>query len=65
MELTFFVKLILQQISGVAVINSSLIGTSLVVQWLRLYALNAENLGLIPNQGTKSHLPQIRSGTAK
>ena len=40
-------------------------GTSLVVQWLRLYALNAENLGLIPNQGTKSHLPQIRSGTAK
>ena len=40
-------------------------GTSLVVQWLRLYALNAENLGLIPNQGTKSHLPQIRSGTAR
>ena len=28
-------------------------GTSLVVQWLRLHAPNAEGMGLIPGQGTK------------
>ena len=28
-------------------------GTSLVVQWLRLPAPNAEGMGLIPGQGTK------------
>ena len=32
------------------------IGTSLVVQWLRLWAPNAEGLGLIPGQGTRSHM---------
>ena len=47
-------------------------GTSLVVQWLRLQAPNAGGLGLIPGQGTRSHMPQLRvhmpqlrSGTAK
>ena len=30
-------------------------GISLVVQWLRLLAPNAEGLGLIPRQG--SHIP--------
>ena len=28
-------------------------GTSLVVQWLRLQASNAEDVGSIPSQGTK------------
>ena len=36
-------------------------GTSLVVQWLRLRASNAGGLGSIPGQGTRSHVPQLRS----
>ena len=35
-------------------------GTSLVVQWLELCAPNAEGLGLIPGQGTRSHMLQLR-----
>ena len=35
-------------------------GTSLVVQWLRLCAPNAGDLGWIPDQGTRSHMPQLR-----
>ena len=35
------------------------VGTSLVVQWLRLYALNAGGLGSIPDEGTRSHRPQL------
>ena len=31
-------------------------GTSLVVQWLRLYAPNAGCLGSIPGQGTRSRM---------
>ena len=31
-------------------------GTSLVIQWLRFSASNAESVGLIPGQGTK--IPQ-------
>ena len=31
------------------------LGTSLVVQWLRLHAPNAGGLGSIPGQGTRSH----------
>ena len=34
--------------------------TSLVVQWLRLHAPNAGSLGLIPGQGTRSHMMQLR-----
>ncbi|TEA28488.1 hypothetical protein DBR06_SOUSAS2010115, partial [Sousa chinensis] len=33
---------------------------SLVVQWLRLCTPNAGGLGLIPRQGTRSHMPQLR-----
>ena len=52
-------------------------GTSLVVQWLRLSIPNAEGLGSIPGQGTRSCMPrreipqqrscvpQLRPGTAK
>ena len=32
---------------------------SLVVQWLRLHAPNAEGLGSIPDQGTRSHMLQL------
>ena len=35
-------------------------GTSLVVQWLGLCAPNAGVPGLIPGQGTRSHMPQLR-----
>ena len=34
--------------------------TNLVVQWLRLHARSAGGLGLIPGQGTRSHMPQLR-----
>ena len=34
-------------------LKSTRTGTSLVVQWLRLCASNAEGVGLIPGQGTK------------
>ena len=33
--------------------------TSLVVQWLRLGALDAEGQGLIPIYATISHMPQL------
>ena len=32
--------------------------TSLVIQWLRLWAPNAGALGWIPGQGARSHMPQ-------
>ena len=35
-------------------------GTSLEVQWLRLQAPNAGSPRLIPGQGTRSHVPQLR-----
>ena len=36
------------------------IGTGLVVQWLRFCTPNTGGLGLIPGQGTRSHMPQLR-----
>ena len=35
-------------------------GISLVVQWLRLHALNAGGLGLIPSQELRSHMLKLR-----
>ena len=35
-------------------------GTAQVVQWLRLQAPSAGDLGLIPGQGARSHVPQLR-----
>ena len=35
-------------------------GTSLLVQWLRLCAPNAEGPGLIPGQGTGSHSAETK-----
>ena len=40
--------------------ENNFIGTSLVVQWLRLLAPNAQGLGSIPGQGTRSHMLQLR-----
>ena len=36
-------------------------GIFLVVQWLRLQAPNGGGPGLIPSQGTRSHMPQLRA----
>ena len=35
--------------------------TFLVVQWLRLCSPNAGGPGLIPGQGTRSHMPQLKN----
>ena len=32
-----------------------------MVQWLRLHTPDAGSLGLIPGQGTRSHMPQLKS----
>ena len=40
-------------------------GTSLVVQWLRLSTPSAGGPGLIPGQGTRSHMPQLRPSIAQ
>ena len=42
-------------------VKNSCMGISLVVQWLRLSSLNAGSTGLIPGQGTRSHMLQWRS----
>ena len=39
------------------------ISGSLVVQWLRVRASNAEHQGSIPGQGTRSHMLQLRPST--
>ena len=36
------------------------VGTSLVVQWLRLHTPNAGGPGSIPGEGTRSHMLQLR-----
>ena len=40
-------------------------GSSLVVQWVRLRAPNAGGPGSIPGQGTRSRMPQLRASAAK
>ena len=35
-------------------------GTYMVVQWLRLHTPNAGDPGSIPNQGTRSHMLQLK-----
>ena len=39
-----------------------LLGTSSVVQWLKLLTVNAGDLGLIPDQGIRSPKPQLKVG---
>ena len=36
------------------------LGTSLVVQWLRLHIANATGPGSIPGQGSRPHMQQLR-----
>ena len=43
-----------------ALIKHTGIGTSLVVQWLRLHTPIAGGPGSIPGQGTGPHMPQQR-----
>ena len=38
---------------------------SLVVQWLRLHSPKAGGWGLIPGQGSRFHMPQLRAHVAK
>ena len=40
-------------------------GISLVVQWLRLCAFNAEGTGSVPGQGTRSHVQHSAAGKKK
>ena len=40
-------------------------GTSLVVQWLRLWAPNAGGPNSVPGQETRSYVPQLRPGAEK
>ena len=42
-------------------IQEGALGTSLVVQWLRVCTPNAGGLGSIPGQGTRSHMPRLKS----
>ena len=44
---------------GMAMFKIENLGTSLVVQWLRLCALNARGLGLTSGQGTRSYICNI------
>ena len=36
-------------------------GASLIIQWLRLPAPSAGGLGSVPGQGTRSHMPQLKT----
>ena len=45
-------------------IESAAIETSLAVQWLTVHVSNAGGRGLIPSQGTRSHVLQVRAGLA-
>ena len=40
--------------------NERNMGTSLMVQFLRLHAAKTGGLGLIPGQGTRSHMLQLK-----
>ena len=44
-----------------AVIKNPVKGTCLEVQCIRLCTLNAGDPGSIPGQGTRSHMPQLKS----
>ena len=44
----------------ITTVQFKILGTSVVVQWLRLHALNEQDPGSIPGQGTRSHMPQLR-----
>ena len=43
-----------------SILNIYILGTSLVVQWLRLNSVNSGAPSAIPGQGTRSHMLQLR-----
>ena len=45
--------------------KENILGTFLVVQWLRLCISNAGRLGSIPSQETRFHMLQLRPSTDK
>ena len=50
----------LRQWLSVWAAHKNLLGTFLMVQWLRLCPSNAGGPGSIPSQGTRSHMSQLR-----
>ena len=60
--INIYIIILCVQLSGM---NKKLVGTSLVVQWLRVCTPNAEGPGSVTGQGTRSHMPQQRSSAAK
>ena len=46
-------------------LQNSSVGTSLVVQWLRLHAPNAADLSSIPGGGSRAHMLQLRVSTSQ
>ena len=53
-------NLLVLRISFKVEIWKKIIEASLMAQWLRLHTLNAGDLSLIPAQGTRSHMLQLR-----
>ena len=47
------------------IFQKGIMGSSLVVQWLRLLTPTARGLGSIPGQGTRSHMLQLKPSIAK
>ena len=58
-------EILSQNITSSCFSNPGYFWTSLVVQWLRLHAPSAGGPGLIPGQGTRSHMQQLRPDMAK
>ena len=55
-----FIAVFLKVRSAIHLHRNHRVGTSLVVQWLRLHASTARGPGSIPGWGTGSHMPQLR-----
>ena len=51
--------------NNIVEVSKVVLGTSLVVQWLRLHASNTVSPGLTPGQATRFHMLQVRPSTAK
>ena len=55
-----FIAVFLKVWSAIHLHRNHRVGTSLVVQWLRLHASTSRGPGSIPGWGTGSHTPQLR-----
>ena len=56
-----FIETVLQYFKSVL----KYLGTTLMDQWLRLHIPNKRGPGLIPGQGTRSHMLQLTLGAAQ